>query len=378
MMDQYQESLTLLLEGRREEALKKLKKAVRESPDNVDAWLTLGNLLRERGDVGKAMQIHRNLLVKKRLPKVLLARMKKALVFDYMRIEEYHRAVPVLMELIDSNPKEVSNYRLLLSAYEKLRDWQKAIKVYEKIFKLSGQSDKTDLAFYHSFVASQQLDQSLDKTDLAFYHSFVASQQLDQSLESEAEKNLKKALKLNGDCVPALIFQGDIDYAHEKIKDAKARWLRIVEKFPHLAHLVFHRLEKLYFEQGSFSEILSLYESLRRKSVKDKRVLSALVRLYEKMGRRSDAIDTLEEILAIDPADIESRAWLIQLFAEADDRDKILEQAKRLCSMYPSEFYECAHCGHRSREAFFRCPECEEWKDEVYLSCGGTSRRRKR
>jgi lipopolysaccharide biosynthesis regulator YciM len=123
---------------------------------------------------------------------------------------------------------------------------------------------------------------------------------------------------------------------------------------------------------------LDLYESLRRKSVKDKRVLSALVRLYEKMGRRSDAIDTLREILAIDPADIESRAWLIQLFAEADDRDKIVEQAKKLCSMYPSEFYQCTHCGHRSREVFFRCPECEEWKDEVYLSCGGMSRGRKR
>ena len=353
-MDQYQESLTLLLEGRREEALTKLKKAVRESPDNVDAWLTLGNLLRERGDVEKAMQIHRNLLVKKRLPKALVDRMKKALVFDYMRVEQYHRAIPVLKELIESSRKDVSNYRLLLSVYERLKDWEKAITVYDKIFKLSGHSDRTDLAFYYSFVAAQQLS---------------------QSQETEAEKNLKKALKLNGDCVPALIYQGDIDYAHRKIKDAKAKWLRIVERFPHLAHLVFHRLEKLYFEQGSFSEILSLYENLRTKSVKDKRVLSALVRLYEKMGRRSDAIDTLKEILVIDPADIEARAWLIQLSAEMDDRDEIVEQAKELCSMYPSELCECTHCGHRSREFFFRCPECEEWKDEVYLPCGGSSRR---
>ncbi len=353
-MNFYQESLNLLLEGRREEALTKLKKAVRETPDNVDAWLTLGDLLREKEEVGKAIQIHRNLLVKKRLPRPIFNRLRKALVLDYVKAEKYNRAIPILKELIDSNAKDVSNYRLLLSIHEKLRDWKEATKIYEKIFKLSRRSDKTDLAFYYSFVAARQLD---------------------ESQELEAEKNLKKALKLNGDCVPALLYQGDIDCQHRKLKDAKEKWLRIAEEFPHLSHLVFHRLEKLYFEEGSFSEMLSLYENLRNKSIKDKAVLAALVRLYEKMGRKNDAIDMLKEILAIDPGDIESRGWLIRLFAEANDRERIVEQTKKLCSMYPSESYECAHCGYRSREFFFRCPECEEWKEEVYLSCGGVSQK---
>lgn len=354
-MNSYQEGLNLLLEGRREEALTKLKKAVRETPDNIEAWLTLGSVLKEKGEVDKAIQIHRNLLVKKRLPKPLFAQLKKALVLDYMKAKKYDRAIPILKELINSNTKEISSYRLLLSVYEKLKDWKKAIKVYEKIFKLANHGDRTDLAFYYSFVAAQQLS---------------------QSQESEAEKNLKRALKLNGNCVPALLYQGDIDYQHRRLKDAKEKWLRIVGNFPHLAHLVFHRLEKLYFEEGNFSEILTLYENLRKESIKDKTVLSALVRLYEKMGRKNDAIDTLREILAIDPADIESRGWLIRLFAEVNEPKKIVEQAKELCSMYPSEFYECIHCGYRSGKFFFRCPECEEWKEEVYLSCGGISKKR--
>jgi lipopolysaccharide biosynthesis regulator YciM len=354
-MNSYQEGLNLLLEGRRDEALTKLKKVVREAPDNIEAWLTLGNLLKERGEVDRAIQIHRNLLVKKRLPKSLFAQLKKALVLDYVKVKKYSKAIPILQELIDSDSKEVSNYRLLLSIYEKLKDWKQAIEVYKKIFKLAGHGDKTDLAFYYSFVATRQLD---------------------QSQESEAEKNLKRALRLNGNCVPALLYHGDIDYRHRRLKDAKEKWLRIVNNFPHLAHLVFHRLEKLYFEEGNFSEILTLYENLRKESIKDKAVLSALVRLYEKMGRKKDAIETLKEILSIDPADIESRGWLIRLFAEVNEPEKIVEQAKELCSMYPSEFYECMHCGHRSRRFFFRCPECQEWKEEVYLSCGGVARKR--
>ncbi len=355
-MNSYQEGLNLLLEGRREKALTKLKKAVREMPNNVDAWLTLGDLLREKGEVNKAVQIHRNLLVKKKLPKPLFEQLKKALVLDYVHVEEYSRAIPILKELIDSNSKEVSYYRLLLSIYEKLSDWQEAIKTYERIFKVVRHGDKTDLAFYYSFVAAHQLD---------------------QSQESEAEKNLKKALKLNDNCIPALLYQGDIDFQCHRLKDAKEKWLRIVKNSPHLAHLVFYRLEKLYFEEGSFSEILDLYEDLRNQSINDKQVLSALVRLYEKMGRRNDAIDTLNEILTIDPADIQARGWLIQLFAETDNRDKIVEQARELCSRFPSESYECAHCGYQSAEFFFRCPECEEWAGEAYISCGGLPRKRR-
>lgn len=353
-MNSYQEGLNLLLEGRREEALTRLKKAVRETPDNIDAWLTLGNLLREKGDVDRAIQIHRNLLVKKRLPRLLLERLRKAVVLDYMKVEKYDKAVPILQELIKANTKEVSHYRILLTIYENLKDWRKAVKIYEKIFTLSRRSDKTDLAFYYSFVASQQLLQSQD---------------------GDAEKNLKKALKLEPNCVPGLLYQGDIDYQRNKRKDAREKWLRIVERIPGCAHLVFERLEKLYFEEGSFSEILSLYEDLRKKSVNDKRVLAALVRLYEKMGRKSDAADTLKEILTIDPADIGARGWLIRLFTEVNDRGGLIEQAKKLCAMYPSESFECTHCGHRSKRFFFRCSDCREWKEEVYLACGGTPRK---
>lgn len=349
-MNSYQEGLNLLLEGRREEALTKLKKAVREMPDNIDAWVTLGNLLREKNQVDKAIQIHRNLLVKKRLSKALFNRLKKALVLDYIEARQYKRAIPILKELIDSDPKEVSNYRILLSIYEELKDWKEAIRVYEKIFKLGKKDDRTDLAFYYSWVASKQLE---------------------DSQESEAEKNLKRALKLNRDCIPALLYYGDIDYQHKRFKDAKEKWLKIAEKFPHLAHLVFHRLEKLYFEEGSFSEILDLYENLRKKSINDIRVLSALVRLYEKMGRKSDAIDTLKEILVIDPKNIEARGWIIRLYAEVDEPEKVMEQAKELSSKYPSESYECIYCGYRAKKFFFRCPDCGEWKDEAYISSGG-------
>ncbi|KPJ50890.1 hypothetical protein AMJ40_01440 [candidate division TA06 bacterium DG_26] len=355
-MDSYQEGLNLLLEGRREEALTKLKRAVREMPDNVEAWLTLGNLLRERGEVDRALQIHRNLLVKKKLPKAVFARLKKAVVVDYIESKQYKKAIPILKELIDASPKDVSNYRLILSIHERLKDWREAIRTYEKIHRLTRKDDKADLAFYYSFAASQQLE---------------------VSEVTEAERNLKRALKLSPHCVPALLYYGDIDYDHGRLKDAKEKWLQIVEAFPHIAHLVFHRLERLYFEQGNFSEILKLYEELRKKSINDIRVLSALVRIYEKMGRKRDAVDTLREILGIEPTNIEARAWLIRLHADLDDREMIVKQAKELCSMYPSEFHECVHCGYRGRRFFFRCPECDEWKDEIYLCSGGMPKRMK-
>ena len=58
-----QKGLDALIAGHRDDALKHLARAVREDSRNVDAYIKLGSLLRERGQVRQAIQAHRELLV---------------------------------------------------------------------------------------------------------------------------------------------------------------------------------------------------------------------------------------------------------------------------------------------------------------------------
>jgi uncharacterized protein (TIGR02996 family) len=53
----YTRALGCLIEGRMDEALGFLKEAVRQNPDDVHAYMRFGDLLRERGDAERALQV---------------------------------------------------------------------------------------------------------------------------------------------------------------------------------------------------------------------------------------------------------------------------------------------------------------------------------
>jgi uncharacterized integral membrane protein len=61
---QYQHGLNSLLAGDHEEALRAFAETVRQDSGNVDAYIHLANLLRERGDAARALQIRRDLTVR--------------------------------------------------------------------------------------------------------------------------------------------------------------------------------------------------------------------------------------------------------------------------------------------------------------------------
>jgi len=60
----YVEGLTHLISGDTGAAYDRLQSAVRSGNAPADAYIRLGRLLRERGDAGKALQIHKGLTVK--------------------------------------------------------------------------------------------------------------------------------------------------------------------------------------------------------------------------------------------------------------------------------------------------------------------------
>ena len=78
----YELGLDAMVAGEREAAVRHLKGAVREDPRNLDAVIKLGDILRQRGHVKQATQLHRELLVKRRLPKETRAAILRCLSLD--------------------------------------------------------------------------------------------------------------------------------------------------------------------------------------------------------------------------------------------------------------------------------------------------------
>src|SRR3972149_1093221 len=60
----YVEALLDLLDGREESAFSKLRQAVAEDSENLDAYLRLGQILREYGKPERALQVHKDLTLR--------------------------------------------------------------------------------------------------------------------------------------------------------------------------------------------------------------------------------------------------------------------------------------------------------------------------
>jgi len=339
----YVEALNFLTAGDKEEAFNKLKEAVAEDTDNVDAYIKLGDLFRERGQVGKAIQIHQYLTVRTTLSPKIEREVYKSLAKDYLAAKRSNKAISVLEELVKLNRADLSVYETLLSLYEDEKRWDEAYEVEKKILELRKMKDKTSLAIYQTYIGWEKMRGGDSKGALAAY---------------------KEAIQLDRKCVPALLYLGDIYYQEGRVEQALPLWEKIVAVAPQLAHLTFERLEKAYYDQGNFEGVLKIYRDLLKKNPKDVETLLALSEIYKKKGSFEEALQLSQKAVEYSPHFGRARLSMIEAYREKGEEEEAMKVALSLIQelLEDEKKFKCARCGYKSGEYFFRCPSCKEWK----------------
>ena len=79
----YAEGLDMLISGKRQAAYKNFKEIVDKDSNNIKGYIRLGQVLREGGNVLKAIKIHKNLLIRKNINSYELIELHKNLALDY-------------------------------------------------------------------------------------------------------------------------------------------------------------------------------------------------------------------------------------------------------------------------------------------------------
>src|SRR5438128_684057 len=82
-----------LFRGDNEEALLAFAETVRIDTDNVDAYIHIGNLLRERGEPARAINVHRELTVRSGLTTAQERTVRESLVLDLIALGRADQAV---------------------------------------------------------------------------------------------------------------------------------------------------------------------------------------------------------------------------------------------------------------------------------------------
>jgi lipopolysaccharide biosynthesis regulator YciM len=342
----YIEGISALLDGEYGAALTSFREAVRSEPQNVDAYLRLGDALRESGDLARATQIHRELTVRTTIPKTTMARVLLSLARDYRKAERLDRAAASYEQVLELRPRDEKAMNELLDVYEKLGEWDKAYLIRRDVSKIRRVDDTHALALYKAYVGKSYIDRDNLK---------------------EAESSLKDALKIDSECAAAYMYLGDVYYATGSIDDAISSWRRIVTLFPAIAYTTFKRLERAFYEKGRFEKIVDLYNDVLERNPSDVTTMMTLANIHRKKGNIEEALRLCKAALEVDPASRKVKQALARLYYEKGDVEASLKAMVEAFNGFSSdeEHYVCRSCDYKSNEVLWRCPRCRSWETFV-------------
>ncbi len=337
----YQRGLSALLAGDREEALHAFAETVKVDSDNIDAYIHLGNLLREKGEPERALHVHRELTVRSGQTLAQRKSVRESLVLDLIALNRPEQAVQEATSLRDMDRRNGSALKLLLRAHEAARDWERAFEVRSELAKQGGERGGEALARYRAAIGE----------------SLLREGRID-----EAKRQFKEALRWQRNHPAALLRLGDIYYERDRPERAMVLWKGLAAARPDRAHLVLDRLETAYFEKGRFSEMGRMYEEMLARNPRDVRILLALARMYIKKGELTEASRTLNEALEIDPRSLPARLLLVTVFRRRGELSRALDEMETLLrGLEGGERFACLACGAPSDEYWTRCPSCLAW-----------------
>jgi lipopolysaccharide biosynthesis regulator YciM len=337
----YFRGLNFLLNEQPDKAIEAFLEVVKLEPETIDLHFALGGLFRRRGEFDRAIRMHENLLEREGLVEEQRLRAMSELGQDYLKAGLLDRAEQVFTRLLDT-PQHGLARTHLLEIFVQEKDWHKAIDAAHTLEKDTSKPLNTEIAHFHCELAL--LEAAKGNPDAAAAH-------------------LDAALGVNRQSVRANLMAGDLDAAAGRHEAAIADW-RLVEtqSAPHMA-LVVERVLGSYRQLGRSGEgVLWLRALYARQPSQD--VFSALYlavseaegadaakQLAREELRRNPSLRTLDRLL---------EAQLVD--ADAAERE-LLQVEKGLVASHSQRMmrYQCATCGFKAKQFFWRCPACGRW-----------------
>jgi len=331
----YIDALIALLENNEALAIKKFQEAVNIDTDLIDAYIRLGNLYRSKGDLPRAIQIHQSLTVRPTLKKGEEKKVYSALVEDFLAANRPNKAISYLKELLKIDKKDKAARELLLKIYEDLESYADCISLYEE--KNGLKKDEKRHAFYYAALANNKLKGQSPQD------------------EEEAMQLFKKALKFSSNSLSALYSLEQYYERKGDLKKVKEYCLKIVGHHPKYAFLILPKLEKVYYELGSFNEVIPIYEKIFSSDPKNFSVGFALASLYEKKNDIDAAKNVYQKLSTGYPKSLLPKITALKLCTDDKSLHRIISQIEK---MIKKTQYTCKNCRFETDKFTFVCPQC--------------------
>lgn len=342
-INHYELGLKYIIEKSNRKAIEKLKEAIRFNSSNVDAYIKLGDLLREEGALNQAYKVHKDLILRADLSNEDRLNVLKSISQDLIRLKKEDHAIVFLKQIIEIDFQDEYALNELLRIYENKAKFNDAFNLIFKVNENVVEDKMTRLAMY-------KVLEGLNKTDIA--------------KEKEARILFKEALKYDPKCEAAYILIGDSYIREDRPENAIEKWLECANEIPLKAHFIFERLEKAWFDSGEFYKLEDFYRSLIQKKPVNEKALLALTEILVKKGDYKQAIDICKDHLKnYEDSDIVTAHLIEYLIANKNQKQANDISQNYFNSKFSNylETFTCNNCGNVEDEPLGKCPKCGTW-----------------
>lgn len=343
----YFRGVNFLLSDEPDKAIEAFTQAVRINSETVEIYLSLGNLFRARGEVGRAIRIHQNIIARPDLSDSNRTAALFALAEDYRQGGFFDRAVDSYRRVLAVDPAHRKALSGLQALHESEGRWDLALEVLRTLKQVSGQPDPRREAHLLLRAGLEQWEST-------------KSGPTPQPVPLEP---FLAAIKVYPGCVEAYRLLGEAQLERGEISAAIKSFSAVRKTRPSHFFLLVGALQKAYTlakDEKGFYKMMN--EAVASPSA-SARLILCWSNLLEEQGRSEEAIQLLRRGVTLHPGATHLAHRLIFLLKRAHHLEEALAVADRCLDLLTSRqpVFQCAQCGFKSQDISWKCPQCQVW-----------------
>jgi len=340
--DLYAEGLDMLVTGQRKSAYRKFKEIINQDSNNVKAYLHLGQVMREGGNVTQALKIHTNLLHRRDLSSYEKIELYKNLVFNYENLNNSIQAVKYCDKILQLDKKNEWAMKYLIKLYKNQDDWSNAIESLKAYLKLKKQDNNHMLALYNiqrgrsvlkngDYSKSRQIFENVLELDSDMFISYYF---LGNTYKEESNFIFNKSIEIKQDNSGSLENNEKSEKLKEKaekiLSKAILMWVHFIENMPEYSWLILPTMKDALQALNRYDDIEKILMQIKNKNSHNLDIISHLADFYANKGEVDKALNTINSGLSKAPNSLIGQLKKVKIIALQKKENEISSEIDKL------------------------------------------------
>ena len=308
----YTNALNAMVRGDRRTALSHLRDVVKQDTNHIDAYLQMGDILREESNAQAAVKIHQSLTVRPNLKDDIKKQIHKSLALDYEQLNLIAKAKREVELLLKLDKKNLWANEFLLTLFEKQGDWDKATQISKII---------------------QKVKHSQDPNQIARFLVFKGMDKIKKREKEEAIKIFENAINIAPKFELTYLYLGDLYAEKRDLVRAIENWEKYALLNPEEGKQIYSKIESALFDLGRFSEVEKFYGRIMDKDPSNLNALTKLANVLEEKGEHNSALLLVEEALSKNETSIHAHLMKLKLSLQSSKPNELSNHIDKIIQL---------------------------------------------